>query len=359
MKAATLSERPGSITAIGSDLSCPPSRLAEISSRPHTATNAPTPFESEPPEVTHSRPSSASFGSSRGDAFVSTPFSGALNPPVVFPRPHSATADIQGRSCSNASLPEQHFSTVEVAPSVSTDRPETAMLLDRPGTAEMLPPRRELPFQRLSSPRSSGSDTGRSSDGPLTGKMGPPALPRSVMQRPGSSRSARSKDVELPHLPQPTVINRIDGGKQQPPRAPNQDQSLFQRAKTSPANRLENEPPFSALPSSLLTFKKSGPPVSTSLQDHSVPGSKLQGSMLEHRHHPPAMTGASYQISNAPVATIGTDDADRLAAFMMQTDEERRAALNEFIFRHLENENFLTLVEDMETAWARVALGMR
>lgn len=96
-----------------------------------------------------------------------------------------------------------------------------------------------------------------------------------------------------------------------------------------------------------------------------MPGSKaenLQGSMLEHRHHSLAIPGASHPILNVPGAsssTIGIDDADRLAAYATQTDEGRRAALNEFIFRHLENEDFLTLVEDMETAWARVALGMR
>jgi hypothetical protein len=42
----------------------------------------------------------------------------------------------------------------------------------------------------------------------------------------------------------------------------------------------------------------------------------------------------------------------------MQSDEGRRAALNEFIFRQLESDDFLTLVEDMEASWARVALGM-
>lgn len=349
---------------MGNGLSCPPSRLAEISSRPHTAINAPTPFQPQLQEATHSRPSSASIGSVRGDDFIHTSFAGPLNPPVVFPRPRSATADILGRTCNNALLPEQQISAVEEAPSVF-DRPPTAMLLDRPGTAEMLPPRRELPFQRLSSPRSSGSDTGRSSDRPLTGSMGPPALPRSATQRPGSSRGVRSEDIELPPLPQPTVISKLNSGKQQPLRSPSQDQNSFQRAKTSPANRLENESSSSALSSPLsspLTLKKTSPPALTPAQIHSTPGSKLQASTLEHRNHTPTFPGANHQTSNASGATsstLGTDDAERLAAYTMQTDEGRRAALNEFIFRHLENEDFLTLVEDMETAWARVALGMR
>jgi hypothetical protein len=54
----------------------------------------------------------------------------------------------------------------------------------------------------------------------------------------------------------------------------------------------------------------------------------------------------------------GTDETDGLAAYATQSDEERRALLNEFVFRHLESDDFLTLVQDMETAWARVAMGM-
>jgi hypothetical protein len=48
-----------------------------------------------------------------------------------------------------------------------------------------------------------------------------------------------------------------------------------------------------------------------------------------------------------------------LAEYAMQSEEDRRAALNEFIFQMLENDNFLTLLEDLETCWARVGLGMK
>jgi hypothetical protein len=56
---------------------------------------------------------------------------------------------------------------------------------------------------------------------------------------------------------------------------------------------------------------------------------------------------------------IGLNGNEGLAAYAMQSDEGRRAALNEFVYRHLESDDFLTLVQDMETAWARVALGMQ
>ncbi|EUC41796.1 hypothetical protein COCMIDRAFT_40085 [Bipolaris oryzae ATCC 44560] len=350
MEFATSSERPMSNASIGSGLTCPPSRLAEISNRPHTAVNGSTTFENHLNTATNVRVSSATPSSDRRDTLTTASFSSPLNPPVLFPRPQSATADILSRSWKDASSFSDHSrSTVEERPQASTERPETAMLFNRPGTAELLPPRRELPFQRLSEPRSSGSDSGRTPDSrPSTGLMGPPALPRSAAQRPGSSRSANSKDVELPPLPQPTVIDKVGRGKQpmqQAPLTPNQDQSSFQLTKTSPNNRSGNAP-------SLTVFSS---PVSSPL---SFTNSSSPNSVLPHNQ----ISEANGRISNASVAsgtTVGANDAEHLAAYTMQPDEARRAALNEFIFRHLESDEFLTLVEDMETAWARVALGMR
>jgi hypothetical protein len=48
-----------------------------------------------------------------------------------------------------------------------------------------------------------------------------------------------------------------------------------------------------------------------------------------------------------------------LTDYAMQSPEDRRAVLNEFIFKHLEDDNFITLVEDMEACWARVGMGMK
>lgn len=357
-------------------LTCPPSRLAEISNRPRTAVNASTTFEPHLQAATNTRLSFATPTSDRGDTLTTASFSSPLNPPRLFPRPQSATADILSRSWKDVSSSSDHSrSTVEEPLQASTERPETAMLFNRPGTAELLPPRRELPFQRLSEPKSSGSDSGRASDSrPSTGLMGPPALPRSAAQRPGSSRSANSKDVELPPLSQPTVIDKVGRGKQpmqQPPHTPNQDQNLFQRAQTSPNNHsghASSPTAFSSPLSSPLSFANSSSPNSVLLQNHSTSGVEVrntQGLVSGPFRRPPTtptVSEASHHISNVLVAsgtTPGANDIERLAAYTMQPDEARRAALNEFIFRHLESDEFLTLVEDMETAWARVALGMR
>jgi len=57
-----------------------------------------------------------------------------------------------------------------------------------------------------------------------------------------------------------------------------------------------------------------------------------------------------------PDATSSANENDQLATYAMQSDEGRRAALNEFVYRHLESDDFLTLVQDMEATWARVAM---
>lgn len=366
LTAAVLSEQPSSSTITGGGLSCPPSRLAEISSRPHTAANAPSPFESRPQEASPIRPLSATLGYSKGDALTSSSFSGPLNPPVLFPRPHSATADILGRSYNLSFSADRQISTTEDVAQGSTERPETAMLFNRPDTAETLPPRRELPFQRLSEPRSSGSDTARTSDRPLTGLMGPPALPsRTAVQRPSSSLSASSKDVDLPPLPQPTVIEKNRGKQtmQQAPRTPNQDQNTFQRAKASPHSRIEKQPFTSSSPtSSPLAFGKSSSSAFPSPHPLSTPGAMARSLQepifqLHHSFVTPPASEAIQQDSHA--FSTAASDAQRLAAYTQLSDEERRVMINDLIFRHLESEDFLVLVEDVETAWARVALGMR
>ncbi|KAF5853115.1 hypothetical protein GGP41_001689, partial [Bipolaris sorokiniana] len=355
LKSAAFSEQFMSSISLGSGLTCPPSRLAEISNRPQTAANASTDFKPHVHAVANARLSPAAPSPDRGDTLTTTSFSSPLNPPVLFPRPQSATADILSRSWNDvSSFSDNSRSIVQEPPQASTERPETAMLFNRPGTTEMLPPRRELPFQRLSEPRSSGSDSGRAPDSrPSIRLMGPPALPRSAVQRPGSTGSASSKDIELPPLPQPTVIDKAGRGKQpmqQSPRTPNQDQNSFQRAKTSPNNRFGDVPSLTAFSSPLsspLSFINSSSPDSILLQNHSTSGAEVrntQGPVSGPSHYPPttsAVSEASDRISNAAVAsgtTAGANDVERLAAYTMQSDEARRAALNEFIFRHLESD---------------------
>ena len=370
LTAVTYPEQPTKGPAIGG-LSCPPSRLSEISNRPYTATNAPTSLESQLQEAAHTRPVSAATGYAREERSTPSAFSGPLAPPVYFARPNSATSDMLDHTPYEASF-SQHLPTNEEAPRQSSERPETAMLFNRPDTAEMLPPRRELPFQRLSAePLSSGNDGTRPSSRPSTGLMGPPPLPARVNSLRPSSRGA-TKELELPPLPQPTVVSKTARGKQamqKPPRTPNQDQLTPLRSKTSPMQGVENQSPLNSSPlsaSSPLSFKRSSStaqalPTPQPFGELSNAAQNLRRTMSQST---PATTPTRDTIFQDTTASSDepslatTTEHDGLAAYVMQSDEGRRAALNEFIFRHLESDDFLTLVEDMETAWARAALGM-
>ncbi|KAF1832102.1 hypothetical protein BDW02DRAFT_571434 [Decorospora gaudefroyi] len=351
--------------------SCPPSRLTDISNRPYTALNAPTSLESQIQEAAHTRPSSAATSYARPGE-ERNPFSSSLAPPVHFAWPDSATSDILGRAYNDLSLSshKRAMPTIEEVPRTSSERPDTAssMLFNRPDTAEALPPRRELPFPRLSAPLSSGSDTARPSSRPSTGLMGPPPLPARVAGlRPSSSRGAH-KEPDLPPLPQPTVISK-PAPRLQPmqkaPRTPDQDENAPLRAKTSPYDGVGNLSPLnSSSPFSPLLSQRSSSstarPMSQPLRSLSSAARNLQPPM-SHQGPISTASGATYQNQSAAGTASALDPSsdDSLAAYAMQSEEERRAALNEFVFRHLESDDFLTLVEDMETCWARAAFGMR
>lgn len=368
-KAIACPEEPSNRSPAGR-LSCPPSRLAEISSRPYTSHSASSNTASQLQGGTCPRPASATPAYAREDMGMSASLSGPLAPPVLFARPTSATSDILGRSHLDTSpASDQQMSAVEGTPYLSTERSDTAMLFSRPGSAncpdsatrpgtanrpdsaEIPPPRRELPFPRLSSPRSSGSDSVQ----PSTGTMGPPPLPsRAASGRPSSSRSAMSKEIELPPLPQPTVVSKTVRGDKamQQPRTPNQDRFSPLRAKTSPHEGVESRSPLTSSPmSSSLSFKKLS---STALP---TPLGTLSNA-AQNTHHIVFQSAPITPPTSVTGHRSGTNETDGLTAYATQSDEERRAVLNEFVFRHLESDDFLTLVQDMETAWARVAMGM-
>ena len=372
-RASLSSTKPGLLAAAypqqpaSGGLSCPPSRLAEISNRPYTAVNAPSALESQLQEPTHIRPVSAYTGYNNEERSNAKSFPSPLTPPVYFPRPNSATSDVLGTIPKNPVFPpcRSLLSTIGDASSEVGEQSGTAMHSNRPNTPDsMLPPRRELPFQHSPQPLSSGSDSVRPPSRPSTSMMGPPPLPARV----ASLRPSSNQGVELPPLPQPTIIGQFASrtlAMQQPPRTPTQDCNTHFRGKTSPheegeSQRLPNwSPASSPLP---------GETASSILFPKSQSLSPLSGSAQTLReimsHKTPATPPTSEPPCQNPSSSEQTtrfdpDSVDNLAAYAMQSDEGRRAALNEFIFRHLESDDFLTLVEDMETCWARVALGMR
>jgi hypothetical protein len=336
--------------------SCPPSRLTEISNRPFTAVTAPTSIESQVQEAAYTRPVSSYTGHADGALNRKISFSGPLRPPEYFTRPSSATSTILDLSASTYLSNDRSHMPIEDSRPNFTIRPDTA--------EAALPPRRELPFQRPSMPRSAGSDGSRPSSRPSTGLMGPPPLPQRVASlRPASSRAANSES-ELPSLPKPSLsagAQQQPSWMQQPPRTPNQDQSPPPSSQASPnlCEDKENLPPWSSSSNfSPLPYKRPASGPLSSLSD-------VAQKMHHSESHSPLSTPPTSSTFHQPQLCTGTCGVLQLAAgrdlanYALQSPEDRRAGLNEFIFKHLEDDNFVTLVEDMEACWGRVGLGMR
>src|SRR5690242_883078 len=329
--------------------SCPPSRLSEISSRPYTAVSAPTVLESQIQDAHYARPNSAFIGSGLS--------SNPLTPPMYFPRPDSAS--VVSSEDSPSFPPRDKSVTTVQGQDTATSRPETALLYERPDTAE-LPPRRELPFPRNSLPTSSGSDHNRPCSRPSTGYMGPPPLPSRVSDlRPGSARAA-GLDSELPPLRQPTMVTETTKkpSSQQRPHTPRpssrghsksgQNLAIFEDQSFSPASSSPRSypTPVATSPSAPRPFS----PISNGAENgHSLAPPFTFASS-------PA-TVSKDQSDRALHSFVSSDTGNALKAYAMQSDDARRAALDNFILKSLDNRDFLTLVEDMEANWARIGLG--
>lgn len=360
------------MTALGGGLSCPPSRLAEISIRPYTAVNAPSTLESHLQGASNARPISVHAGYSNGNSRTTVSLVDPLEPPVYFDRPSSTTSETL-HNTSNASISQSRdhsTSNIKETKRDSSELAETATICSNHLAAAepMLPPRRELPFlPRSSLPRSVGSDSARPPSRPLTGSMGPPLLPARVASLRPSSSLGLSYEAELHPLARPSVLAQSTSGASamhQLPQMSNQDHCIL-LTPGSPFSQGDNQRLSSSSPAtSPLLFKRANTTAVPSLPPLGTPRSatqKLRWTIPQTIPAAPPTSEATCRDPTVPgvVSELRMDRNDRLKAYIAQPKEERRAALNEFIFRHLESDDFLTLVEDMETCWVKVALGIK
>lgn len=348
-------------------LSCPPSRLADIANRPCSATNAPTALESQLHQISPARPVSALPDYSHRDHNTSGPSPDPLTPPVFFRRPTSATSDALGHISSNQSS-QQHLGSLltigEIAPD-SIARPETAMLSGRPTTTDaLLPPRRELPFQRSPVPSSSGSDSVRPHSRPSTGLMGPPPLPVRVTNlQPASSRGT-IPEPELYLMPQPTLTTSPHQQVpiQRAPRTPEQNQGIHASTIPDATDYLQPASRWRcSSPSPLSLPAQAGPMGRSSLGSVSPPrtdGKLARPSTLHSIHAAPLPSdGLWSDLTAAKMPSIlPLEHHDTLKSYAAQSEEKRRIALDGFILRHLESDDFMLLLQDMEVCFPRVAL---
>ncbi|KAJ4359729.1 uncharacterized protein N0V89_000285 [Didymosphaeria variabile] len=309
---------------------CPPSQLSEVSERPGTA----VPYSSAPSQNLKDvglRPSTASFFDPSSTASSRRPDSAA---------------------------------------SLSTHEPSSRLPLSiRPDTANSilssdLPPRRELPFERLDTADSTGTRPGSR---PLSAMMGPPGMPASKfagIKRP-NSKTGSSHGAELAPLRKPTYISktltgqaaglRAEAGSKLNARDTMRPQSaITQNTYTAMQHMMSSAPvliPTTPRPASsyntatthlLNAVTNSHSQAETSVALATPPGSDIN------------MLGSS------PPQTKGNNEqhAEELATYAQQSNDARLSELNNFIFQHLQDDNFLTLVDDMQMTWARIGTGL-
>jgi hypothetical protein len=80
-------------------------------------------------------------------------------------------------------------------------------------------------------------------------------------------------------------------------------------------------------------------------------------SALPGAYTSPSVSGRKNRVDHTFASALSGDPENALKAYAMQSDDGRKAALNDFIFKALDSNEFLALVEDMEMNWARLGLG--
>jgi hypothetical protein len=338
--------------------SFPPSRLSEISNRPSAAASASSFTSAVHPSVTAMQ--SQHVNTIRPASAYSTTISNPLIPPVYFPRPASSSSILtlppsnipNQPSYSMMNLPSS--STNEANAAMSTARPSSAMLYSGPDTSEpLIPPRRELPFGRPTSilvgreespPRSAGS----------TGAMGPPPVPsppRSAHMSPSSIRTM-GEAPEMPPLPRPTFI----GGTERPTTAGSSSGRMPGRGSS---RSVLPQPTFMEEPASSSPLPGRTVPMCDLGHLSETAQNSRQSQVQDNLPTPPA-SEATYQdrVVSELCKTTAANGDEGLAAYALQSDEGRKTALNDFMMQHIDDENFLTLVQDVSTCWSRIGLGL-
>ncbi|KAL8913977.1 MAG: hypothetical protein Q9172_007187 [Xanthocarpia lactea] len=253
-----------------------------------------------------------------------------------------------------------HLFPSSSAPDKGPERPATAPLT----LTQLMPPRRELPFAReppgLKAPsdivtidetpqKAAKKPTSRAKPKPKPKPKKQPSRPPSSSTKPTPASSKRGSTIQqsiaiatdesgpaavmtpmatsdLPVLPTPS-----------PTKPTTSNHVLTDISANRPRTRSKNIPP----PISHTNTEDISPEEYMTRLDHWV--RKYQDLPTPNPKRPTAL----------PAST----DKDQMAAYSAQTEEERLEALDNMICECLEDENFATLVADVEKSWKRIGLG--
>jgi hypothetical protein len=401
LRMSTSGERPSTASvstsiaaAPNSDPSCPPGRLAEINNRPNTALGAvqTSYVSSTVPKVSSplARHSITLASRAQGTTAQTRPLSASrattatplrshpspaysalspLEPPEYFPRPDSSSSAHFDRPFSSSSKERDYITPMTTAegPSTFPTVPSTSTMLSthRQSSEAHLPPRRELPFARSTPPKSAGSDSVRPVSRASSGPMGPPPLP---------SPSRFSKNT--PSFDQASVADLDESAIRQPAHSEHLQDLLLSTPQS--ASRYGVAPDLPPLPqptfveSVAKTARTSSSPGSYGVQTSGLPTSAQPSQRLNRAKQntrdsstsvtSPAFTSPEKTYQDHIVSEITNhtheNTPDALAVYADRSDDERRAILDDFMLRHIDDDSFVTLVEDVSMCWSRIGLGL-
>jgi hypothetical protein len=311
-----------------------PPASSTTNNRPSTAAGAATsPLRAQVQEAA-ARPSSTMSSNAH-----------PLHPPVYFPRPDSAMSETM-----NNRFAELQSTTGDVY--ATPTRPLSATFA-RPSSSE-LPPRRELPFPRPDTPKSGGSDGTRPGSRPSSGLMLPPQLPtpRAEHQRP-TSKAGSSSVTGLPPLAKPTPLSKVQIAPQveaaSSRRVPSRGNSGTLHPQSAFVTTKENHL-STQFPPLLRLASRDG------MAHQRAPLNAMSETAQNERFHQPSYASATPLSSDFDHQTTSVALAE-LSVYAKQSDEVRMDTINTFLLQHLESDDFRTLVDDMEAAWARIGPG--
>lgn len=163
-----------------------------------------------------------------------------------------------------------------------------------------------------------------------------------------SSRAFNGGDIGLPPLPQPTFVDNL---------APQTNATASEHSGT--LNRVNFSPSSYGLPTSSDEMQRRPFRTSSSIAPNVMASSPALGLAAANQAQP-ANGELSHQARffAALQDTTTQQNRENLASFAGRSEDEQRVVIDEFMLKHLEDENFIQLCEAVSVSWTRIGLGL-
>ncbi|KAL8860646.1 MAG: hypothetical protein Q9178_002999 [Gyalolechia marmorata] len=246
------------------------------------------------------------------------------------------------------------------APDKDSERPATAPLT----LTQLMPPRRELPFAREPPGLKAPSDV---------------IVIEETLQKAANKPASRAKPKPKPKPKKQSSQRPSSSAKPRP--TSSKRGSTIQQSTTVATNESGPAAGITPMSTSDLPILPTPSPTEPTTSNHVLTDNSANKPPTRSKNTPPPISHTNtedispeeymtrldhwvrkYQdlptpTAKRPIALPASTDKDQMAAYSAQTEEERLEALDNMICECLEDENFATLVADVEKSWKRIGLG--